>query len=132
MTFEEMQSVMEKMHAEEMRLREAGAKEYAREGSNSFANFEWIAEIISRGRQEPISRETVLLVYALKHLDGVMSWVNGHRSQREDVRGRLGDLRVYFALLRGMIEEGEGEGEGTDGSIALSDVASTAVGGCCA
>lgn len=80
-------------------MREAGQKEYARKQNNAFANFERVAEHIDS------SREKVLMVYLLKHIDGISSFVNGHKSQREDVRGRITDVIVYLCLLWGMVEE---------------------------
>ena len=80
-------------------MREAGQKEYARKQNNAFANFERVAEHIDS------SREKVLMVYLLKHIDGISSFVNGHKSQREDVRGRITDAIVYLCLLWGMVEE---------------------------
>ena len=47
------------------------------------------------------------MVYLLKHIDGISSFVNGHKSQREDIRGRITDAIVYLCLLWGMIEETE-------------------------
>ena len=82
-------------------MRESGQKEYARKQSNAFANFERVAEHIDS------SKEKVLMVYLLKHIDGISSFVNGHKSQREDVRGRITDVIVYLCLLWGMIEEDE-------------------------
>ncbi len=82
-------------------MRAAGQKEYARKESNAFANFERV------GKNLDISREEVLLVYLLKHIDGICSFVKGHKSQREDVRGRLTDAIVYLCLLWGMINEEE-------------------------
>jgi len=37
-------------------------------------------------------------------MDGILSWVNGHQSQREEVNGRIKDLRVYLAILNAMTE----------------------------
>ena len=85
-------------------LREAGQKEYARAEENAFGNFERIAYWMEG---MTITRETVLMVYALKHLDGILSYVGGHTSQREDVRGRINDFIVYMTILRGMVEENE-------------------------
>ena len=79
-------------------MREAGQKEYARKSDNAFANFERV------GKNLELSREDVLLVYLLKHIDGICSFVKGHKSQREDVRGRITDAIVYLCLLWGMIE----------------------------
>ena len=79
-------------------MRAAGQKEYARKQSNAFANFERVANYIDS------SKEKVLMVYLLKHIDGISSFVNGHKSQREDVRGRITDAIVYLCLLWGMVE----------------------------
>ncbi len=80
-------------------MRAAGQKEYARKQSNAFANFERVGENLSLNKKE------VLLVYLLKHIDGICSYVKGHKSQREDIRGRLTDAIVYLCLLWGMVEE---------------------------
>ena len=76
-------------------MRAAGQKEYARKQDNAFANFERIS----------LNRDKVLLVYLLKHMDGIIAHVDGHSSQREDVRGRITDAIVYLCLLWGMIED---------------------------
>ena len=85
--FEEVQST-----------REAGQKEYARESNNAFANFERIGGLLHKTKEE------ILMVYLLKHMDGIVSWVEGHKSQREDVTGRIIDAIVYLCLLYGMTE----------------------------
>ena len=81
-----------------MKLREAGQNEYAHEDDNAFANFDRVANHLG------LSAEVVCMVYMLKHVDGVSSFVNGHKSQREDVTGRLNDIIVYCFILRGLIE----------------------------
>ena len=82
-------------------MREEGQKEYARKQSNAFANFDRVADYIGS------SREQVLITYLLKHIDGITSFVNGHHSQREDVRGRITDAIVYLCLLWGMINDND-------------------------
>ncbi len=82
-------------------MRAAGQKEYARKQNNAFANFERVAENLD------IDRKEVLLVYLLKHIDGICAYVKGHKSQREDVRGRITDVIVYLCLLWGMVEEND-------------------------
>lgn len=84
-----------------MSLREAGQKEYAIDGSNAFANFDRLSVDLG------LDRKQVLWVYLRKHLDGIVSYLRGHKSQRENVRGRLNDAIVYLLLLRGMIEDEE-------------------------
>ena len=81
------------------KTRESGQKEYAHDEDNVFANFERVANTLN------LPREKVLMTYLLKHVDGVVSYVDGHKSQREDVRGRLTDIIVYLMLLWGMIDE---------------------------
>jgi hypothetical protein len=87
-------------HAERA-VREHGQKEYAHEEDNCFANFERIGKALG------LSREEVLMIYLLKHMDGIVAHIRGHRSQREDIRGRIKDARMYLALLWGMVEEDE-------------------------
>ena len=81
------------------KLRNAGQAEYARDAEDIFANFKRVA------KQLNISKEKALLTYFLKHIDGICSWVNGHKSQREEIEGRIGDAIVYLCLLWGMLEE---------------------------
>ena len=79
--------------------RDEGQKEYAHTEENVFANFERVATNLD------ISREQALMVYLLKHIDGINAWVKGHESQREDVTGRIKDAIVYLCLLLGMANE---------------------------
>ena len=97
----EMEILIDQIFKTIQRTREEGQKEYARKQNNAFANFERIGENLD------ISREEVLLVFLLKHIDGICSYVKGHRSQREDVRGRITDVIVYLCLLWGMIDNQE-------------------------
>ena len=80
-----------KMHTE-------GQKEYAMDEDNIFANFERIAE------QTGFDKKWILWIYLMKHIDGIASYLKGHRSQREDVTGRLTDAIVYLCILWAMIE----------------------------
>ena len=77
----------------------AGQKEYAHDEDNVFANFERIAN------QMNTDKKFILWVYFMKHVDGIASYINGHQSQREDVRGRLTDAIVYLIILWAMIDE---------------------------
>ena len=78
--------------------RDDGQKEYARTEDNVFANFDRVADCLK------IPREKALMVYLLKHIDGISSYVDGHKSQREDVTGRITDAIVYLFLLWAMID----------------------------
>ena len=77
----------------------AGQKEYAMDQDNVFANFERIAE------QTGFDKKMVLWIYLMKHIDGIASYLKGHKSQREDVEGRLTDAIVYLCILWGMVED---------------------------
>lgn len=101
MTQGEMQKVMDSVFLECQNLRDAGQKEYAHKTSNAFANFERVADDLD------LDRKAILWTFAMKHRDGIASYIKGHKSQREDVRGRINDLVVYLCLLRGMIDEEE-------------------------
>ena len=87
--------------------RKQGQKEYAHNIENVFANFERIAKSLNS------TREKVLMTYLLKHIDGITAYVNGHQSQREDVRGRITDIIVYLMLLCGMVETKDTQTVGT-------------------
>ena len=104
MKHEEMKKLSNKIWQELQQTRDAGQKEYAHDSNNVFANFERTAEKLSKSGKS-IDREQVLMVFLLKHFDGITSYVDGHKSQREDVRGRIKDAIVYLMLLWGMIEE---------------------------
>lgn len=95
-----------------MALRNAGQQEYAHDESSPFANFE-------RGAKDMgIDRKQVLWCYAMKHKDGIAAALQGHTSQREDVRGRINDLIVYLLLLRGIFNEEAGN----TGNFGLGDL----------
>ncbi len=105
MTTQEHKKLMNEMWEEIVSTRDSGQKEYAHDEDNCFQNFEKIA------KQLNLDRKQVLWVYLMKHIDGILSFINGHESQREDVRGRLTDVIVYVTLLWGMIEEDTEETE---------------------
>jgi hypothetical protein len=92
-----MEVVFEQLRA----TREAGQKEYAHKEENAFRNFE------QTGDDLDIPREKVLYIFAKKHWDGILAYIKGHQSQREDVRGRIKDVIVYLILLWAMIDDRE-------------------------
>tara|TARA_R100001082_G_scaffold72093_1_gene41231 strand:- start:5 stop:322 length:318 start_codon:yes stop_codon:yes gene_type:complete len=80
-------------------MRDAGQKEYAHDADEIFANFNRVSNSLNCDRRK------VLMTYFLKHVDGISAYINGHKSQREDVTGRITDCIVYLMLLWGMIIE---------------------------
>ena len=103
MQYTKMKQLSEKIWKELQIARDGGQKEYAHHDDNVFANFERVAESLG------INRKKVLMVYLLKHIDGITAYIEGHKSQREDVRGRITDAMVYLMLLWGMVEEKNGK-----------------------
>ena len=98
MKHEEMLEQIDYIFGEVKRIHTAGQKEYAMNENNVFANFERISE------QTGLDQKMVLWIYLMKLIDGIAAHIKGHRSQREDVRGRLTDAIVYLCILWGMIE----------------------------
>ena len=80
-------------------MRDAGQKEYAHDADEIFANFNRVSNSLNCDRRK------VLMTYFLKHVDGINAFIKGHKSQREDVTGRITDCIVYLMLLWGMIKE---------------------------
>ena len=99
MTQKQMESLIKNIFEEVQDMRDAGQKEYAQTEDNVFSNFERVSKSLN------LSRDEVLMVYLLKHVDGICSYIKGHKSQREDITGRLTDAIVYLTLLWAMIEE---------------------------
>lgn len=118
MNKQQFSTLLESIQSAELQVREDGQKEYAHDDENVFANFDRVAQSLQ------LDRKQVLLVYALKHWDGIVAYVGGHKSQREDVRGRIKDLRMYLALLWGMVEEEE-KGKFETESVAGSTIITT-------
>ncbi len=94
-------ALMKQMFEEENSTRESAQVEYAHDDSNALGNFERLAAELK------LDRKTVLWIYFRKHIDGILAHINGHKSQREPIQGRIKDARVYLVLLRAMIEEDE-------------------------
>jgi hypothetical protein len=78
---------------------ENGQKEYAGDSNDVYANFKRVAKATDSTPMQ------VLLVYLLKHIDGITNYIKGHETQREPIEGRIVDSIVYLTLLSGMIEE---------------------------
>ena len=78
-------------------MRDSGQKEYARKIDDVHANFKRISAYTG------VSPAKVMMVYLMKHIDGINAYIDGHKSQREDVEGRIIDVQVYLFLLQGYI-----------------------------
>lgn len=105
MTYIKMKKLTEQIWKQVQLTRDEGQKEYAHDKDNVFSNFERTAKKFNTSKDKAIEREHVLLVFLLKHIDGITAHIDGHKSQREDIRGRIKDAIVYLMLLWGMIED---------------------------
>ena len=97
MTYDEFDDLIKKtIIPEVLRIREQGQLEYAHDKSNVFNNFDRVAEGLET------TSPKVLMVYLMKHIHGLESYVNGHEQHREDISGRITDSIVYLMLLWGL------------------------------
>jgi hypothetical protein len=87
------------LYAELREVRRAGQAEYAHDASDALRNFRQTAA------DTGTSMETVLMCFLFKHLDGIKAWVNGYKSQREPVDGRVKDATMYVILYMGIVYE---------------------------
>ena len=94
-----MTSLMNNIWKQVQQTRDDGQKENAHDDGNVLAKFDRV------GSQLSIAPEKTIMVYLLKHIDGITAYIAGHKSQREDVRGRIKDAIVYLMLLWAMVEE---------------------------
>ena len=99
MTLKEQMRIMDELFVKCMDTHEDGQKEYAGDSDNVFANFIRVAKATDSTPTQ------VLLVYLLKHIDGITNYIKGHETQREPIEGRIVDAIVYLTLLSGMIKE---------------------------
>jgi hypothetical protein len=97
-TKEDVQRLMAEIFVECQKTREKAHSEYAHT-EDALANFK------RTGNELSMPPEKVWYIFAKKHWDGVLAWIRGYRSQREDVRGRIKDLIVYLVLLWAMVDE---------------------------
>lgn len=108
--------LMEQIFHDCQATREQGQAEYAHREENALENFN------AEERNLGIPRMKVWAVLAGKHWRGVRAFINGRKSQREDVRGRIKDLIVYLVLLWAMIDDDdEALTEQGNGRVSLFD-----------
>ena len=107
---------MDTILKEVVMTRDSGQKEYAHNNNDVFANFNRVAHLLEEDRKK------VLMTYMLKHIDGIAAYVKGHKSQREDVTGRITDCIVYLTLLWGMIKEEDGTISGKEDNASVHNV----------
>ena len=119
MTHKQMHKLMDNILKEVAMIRDSGQKEYAHDDNDVFANFNRVAHLLEEDRKK------VLMTYMLKHVDGIAAYVKGHKSQRENVTGRITDCIVYLMLLWGMIKEEDDTVSRREDDSPLHDVPET-------
>lgn len=72
--------------------------EYAR-SEDRFGNFNRLSDILK------VSREQIALVYFMKHLDSIVSFVTTGQKGVENIQSRFHDAVNYLKLMAGMIYE---------------------------
>ena len=98
MTFEDYQNFIQKTRSKRHEHSDAKGEAYAH-SEDRFDNFNRIAGYLD------LSREQVLLVYLMKHIDGIISGVNYNKDGGEGIPSRIDDAIVYLELLQGMLQE---------------------------
>jgi len=98
MTFKEFEDFISSIREQRIAHSDAKGEAYAH-SKDRFDNFNRIAEYLD------LSREQVLLVYLMKHIDGIISSVNYGKDGGEGIDGRINDAVTYLELLQGMIYE---------------------------
>lgn len=99
MTNAEMAKLLLFIQDKEREVRDQGQREYA-DLDNCFANFD-------ADSQHGVDRIQSIMTHATKHWRGINAWVKTRQDQRDDIRGRIKDLRMYLALLWAAINEEE-------------------------
>tara|TARA_R110001599_G_scaffold255430_1_gene455627 strand:- start:2543 stop:2896 length:354 start_codon:yes stop_codon:yes gene_type:complete len=94
--------IAEKFFKNCLEVSKAKGEEYTVGSGQKFTNFESIGERLS------LSREEVLMVYLLKHIDSIRYYIlHGTEASDEKIDGRILDAVNYLVLLYGMIYEKE-------------------------
>ena len=97
----EMGKHAEELFSECIAIHKQAQKEYTLEAGDAFDNFNRTSQDLK------LAPEKVLWIFFKKHLDGVLNYINGHKTQRESIHGRIKDAINYLALLDGMITDKE-------------------------
>lgn len=66
---------------------------------DALANFKRVGDRLK------INPQVVCMIYWLKHIDSIISYVNGNKSDPEPIESRIADARLYPALLLGLIND---------------------------
>lgn len=96
MKVEEFEALFDTMLQEERQILFTKGQDYSGR-EDCLGNFKRLA------LQLGMTPERVLWVYLVKHLDSILSYINGTYGGSEPIIGRIYDARNYLALLAGLI-----------------------------
>lgn len=100
MTFKEFDLHQDKFIQEACDMAMKKGKEYAYSEQDRFQNFNEIAKMLE------IPRAKVAMVYTMKHIFSLISYVNKNREfSDEKISSRIADIIIYMTLIEGMIFE---------------------------
>lgn len=100
MTFKEYEDFILRSRKDRIAHSDAKGEAYAH-SLDRFDNFNRIGEYLN------LPREKILLVYLMKHIDGIISSVNYNKDGGEGITGRIDDAITYLEILQGMVAENE-------------------------
>lgn len=98
MTLDDFEKFYNKLVEEEKKILYSKGVEYSGK-EDRFNNFNKL------GLELNLPPEKIIWIYLKKHLDGILSYINGEYEGGEPIIGRIYDARNYLALLAGRIEE---------------------------
>ena len=103
MTFPEFDAFQLALLEQVKAMATSKGKEYAN-GEDRFGNFNLLATRLG------LTREQVLWVYLVKHLDGIESFIMTRTiHSNEPIQGRIVDAITYLTILAGMLEPSKKE-----------------------
>ncbi len=92
------------MESEEHETILGKGEEYTRSQADRLASFKEIASFAG------VTPKQVCMIFMAKHWQGLANFVATNKiMSKEDVNGRIMDLRVYLALMRAIIKEERGQ-----------------------
>jgi len=86
-------------------LEDRGPQYAGPDEGDRLANFKLIAGLLGNFHVNPADPKTVLVVYMLKHIFSVLSYLGGTPEGQEKIEGRLVDIRNYVDLLYALLQE---------------------------
>lgn len=100
MTLKERIEMIEESTARRIKIMEDKGPVYAGKGGDVNSNFKRLAEHLGTTSQ------AICVVYMMKHIDAIVTYIQTGRQTGEGVEGSLDDARNYLDILESLIMEG--------------------------